>query len=84
MAVLRLASPRNENLSSMGKTLRVDQLLLRVRTEEIDFKNVFSQPDVRLHSRSTVVLLGRSSNSFVAHRAAVLEILGDISQQTVD
>jgi hypothetical protein len=83
-AVLRLASPRNENLSSMGRTLRVDQLLLRVRTEEIDFKNVFLPPDVRLHSRSTVALLGRSCNSFMAFRAAVLETLCGISQQTVD
>jgi hypothetical protein len=68
----------------MGKILTVDQLLRRVRTEEIDLNNVFSQPDVRLHSRSTVVLIGRSCNNFVTLRAAVLETLSDISQQTVD
>jgi len=68
----------------MGITLRVDQLLLRVQTEEIDFKNVFLQPDVRLHSRNAVALVGRSCNNFVALRAAVLETLCDISQQTVD
>lgn len=65
----------------MGITLRVDQLLLRVQTEEIDFKNVFLQPDVRL--RNAVALLGRSCNSVVALRAAVLERHCDISQQTV-
>jgi hypothetical protein len=68
----------------MGKALRVGHLLLRVQTEEIDFKNVFLQPDVHLHSRNTVVLLGRSCNSFMALRAAVLETLCDISRQTVD
>jgi hypothetical protein len=62
LAVLRLASPCNESLSSVAKTLRVGQLLLHVQTEEIDFKNVFLQPDVRLHSRNTVVLLDRSCN----------------------
>jgi hypothetical protein len=82
--VLRLASPRDENLSATGRTLRVDELSLRVQTEEIDFKNVFLQPDVRLHSRSTVALHGRSYNNFVVLRAAVLETLCDSSQQTVD
>jgi len=68
----------------MGITLRVDQLLLRVQTEELDFKNVFLQPDVRLHSRNAFAFLGRSCKNFVALRATVLETLCDISQQTVE
>jgi hypothetical protein len=63
----------------MGKTLRVYQLLLRVQTEEIDLKNVFLQPAVRLHCRSAVALLGRSCNNFMVLRVAVLETLCDIS-----